>query len=123
MSFDGDLQVFGDLLGRRARTVCDRTVAGAKGSIVEGSALTSSPGQPVGATGDLRASWFEQWPGPWVAEILTHDPGARTIEKGSRLGRRLHRRGTQGGFHSVKLTRIHIRRIIARVNTEVGGDG
>jgi hypothetical protein len=123
MAFAGDLRAFSIRLSGRARATYDGVVAETWTSLVNGSPLTGSPGQPVGETGDMRASWFKQLAGPWVTEMLTHDPGARTIEGGRRLGRRLHRRVTQGGFHSLKLTMIHFGRILSSVVRQVAGSG
>ena len=123
MSFAGDLRAFSTRLDGRAAAVFEGVVAEAKASIITGSALTGSPGQPVGATGDMRASWTEQRPGPYVAEITTKDPGSFAIEHGRRLGRRLHRRATIGGFHSLKLTMAHFGRILTAVVAEVRAHG
>lgn len=121
--FVGELGAFSAILDGRAQASFEGIVAEAKRSVIQGSALTGSLGQPIGPTGETAAAWIEERPGPWVADILTHDPGAKTIEKGQRRGRRLRFHVRHGGAHSLKLTLLHARRILAAVARRVGGDG
>jgi len=75
-------------------------------SIVEGSAVTGAPGQPVD-TGALRSSWQTEWEGPGEAVIATDLPYATSIEDGvsyAHGGSPMTLRSPTGGFHSVKLT-------------------
>lgn len=121
MSWDSDLAQFSALLGGRARATFEEVVTEVQRSVVEGSPLTGAKGQPVGASGDLKGSWSLQRLSPWVAEVSTNDPGARTIEKGKRLGRRLRFRGGRGGAHSVRQTRVAFRRLVRAIVLRVGG--
>lgn len=75
-------------------------------SVVAGSALTGSPGQPVD-TGNLRRSWQINWQGPAQADISTNLPYAPSIEDGvsyAHGGTPMTLRSPTGGFHSVAVT-------------------
>lgn len=86
-------------------------------SIVEGSDLTGSPGQPVGQYGPgynegkvggaLKASWQRWFPSPHEQVIASDSPYAPSEEDGisySHGGTEITQRSSVGGFHSVKQT-------------------
>lgn len=91
-----------------------RTVQLTRDSIVDGSAITASPGQPVGqygpgyqpgkVGGTLKASWQTEFLSPTEAIIATNVPYAQPIEDGIGPHGDLTLRSTVGGFHSVKQT-------------------
>lgn len=87
-------------------------------SIVEGSPITGAPGQPVD-TGYLRASWSITKLEPLLWEISTRTIYAPGIEDGSRAGRAMVLRSQEGGFHSVKVTRLGWQQIVDKVSAEV----
>lgn len=101
MSFAGDVAAWTHTVPQLAQQTFERSVDGLFISVVDGSPITGSPGQPVGETGELRDSWRKEIRAD-EAQIFTDHPGAPTIEAGLREGRRLtfHR----GGPHSLKLT-------------------
>lgn len=86
------------------------TVDGATRSIVEGSELTGSPGQPVD-TGALKASWQTIYETPTVALIATNIEYAPYVEEGINSQGPVNYR--VGGPHNVKLTVAGIDRIVA----------
>ena len=93
------------------------------GSILDGSELTGSPGQPI-VTGALYASWIPEFTSDSTWEISTNLAYARPIEdgandraffdpsrqNGSITNRR--ERSPVGGYHSVKLTEASWDRIV-----------
>lgn len=109
MSFEDELQRFASSVERRAEKAFIESVHLARESIVDGSFLTGSPGQPD-ATGELKGSWREVI-GADGAVVSTRHPGAPTIEHGIRHGQRLELHAG-GGFHSVALTRAAWQRIV-----------
>lgn len=95
-------------------------------SVVEGSALTGAPGQPVD-TGYLKASWQTVFDSPSQATIGTNTVYAPSIEDGvsyAHGGTALTLRSPVGGFHSVALTVAGMDRIkkavVERVKRERG---
>lgn len=83
-------------------------------SIVDGSPVTSAPGQPVD-TGNLKNS-FVLTINPTVATIETNVEYAPIIEHNLR-GATV--RSTRGGFHSVKLTVNAFDKLVAQAVREV----
>jgi hypothetical protein len=91
-------------------------------SAQEGSPVTGARGQPV-QSGNLRLSIQLEFPTPTSARISTNVIYARDIEDGVRLARsgqvtgstsqRLVLRSPVGGFHSFRLTRMHLPEIVA----------
>lgn len=83
----------------------------AKDSIVNGSALTGAPGQPH----DLRDKW-KVTIGKGFARIHINEKSARSVEEGisRKYGGPIKLKSPIGGFHSVKLTRSSIRKILAQ---------
>lgn len=95
-------------------------------SVVEGSELTGSDGQPVD-TGHLKASWQTVFESPTHAVIGTNVKYAESIEDGlsyAHGGKPMTLRSEVGGFHSVRKTMAgieHIKQaVVARVKRERG---
>ena len=97
--------------------------AEAHNSIVNGSPLTGSPGQPVGqygpgynqgeVGGTLKSSWQLRFPSKDVAEITTNVPYAPHNEYGvTEDGRPYRQRSSVGGRHSVAHTITNMDRIV-----------
>lgn len=78
-------------------------------SIVNGSAITGAPGQPVD-TGTLKASWQPEFIDANTFQTSTNVEYAPVIEDNLR-GATL--RSSVGGFHSVALTVAGFDRIVA----------
>ncbi len=85
------------------------------GSIVNGSLLTGSPGQPD----DLRdGDWVESFPSQTSGKISTSEPSARSVEDGIsyKFGTPLTKLKSEiGGFHSLALTHQNADKIIGAV--------
>jgi len=117
----------------KSNAVFVRTVELLRDSIVDGSPLTGSPGQPVD-TGELKNSWHTTLPTPTSAIVGTNVVYAPMIEDGIRdIGerrgnatgstqQRLTLRSEVGGFHSVKLSVAGFDRLVAQAVTDVGGE-
>jgi hypothetical protein len=120
VSFKDDVHRFADkvdVLGQRVHErVCDLVFE----SIVEGSAITGAPGQPV-QTGLLKGSWQRRILGPLAQMIVTNLVYAQPIEDGIGRYGPLTLRSQVGGFHSVKLTRAGWPRVVAHAVHEVAG--
>jgi hypothetical protein len=92
-------------------------------SIVNGSALTGAPGQPVAApifekAGALKASWKRTQTSPNVITIWTDFGYADDVEdnlKGFRF--------RSGGPHGVKLTVLAAPRLVSQAMQDVTGGG
>ena len=94
-------------------------MAEAKSSIVEGSALTGSPGQPVD-TGALKASWQTEFPDANTAIISTSLVYAPMNETGVRPdGGAYKQKSAQGGRWSCALTIAGIQNIVDAVATRL----
>lgn len=125
MTFTADLKAFRDLVERRSRLTFVESVSAVKGSIVEGSAVTGAPGQPVD-NGNLINSWQDTFPEDWVGQVATPVVYAPAVEEGQQPPY-VTSRGTQvnprpmtlrsavGGFHSFKLTVAGWRRLLEDV--------
>lgn len=100
MSFESDLAAFFAKTRYKTQAVFVNTAAAVKDSIVNGSAITGAPGQPVD-TSNLKNSWQLMFVGATAALIATNVEYAQVIEDNVR-GATL--RSKVGGFHSVKLT-------------------
>lgn len=118
MSFADDLQRFVVTAEGRAADVFNRAADLAFESVVVGSAITASPGQPVD-TGNLRSSWQARVLGPLEREISTNAAYAAAVEDGVGskgqpvvYGPGGHGRSAVGGSHSVKQTRLGWQRIL-----------
>lgn len=129
MSFGEELRIFGEKAERNIHAVFVGSVNAVHGSVVEGSAVTGAPGQPVD-TGNLRASWQETFPEPLVGQTATNVAYAESIEHGQQApyttaaGTQvtpgpMTLRSSVGGFHSVKLTRAGWQDIVRDVAQQV----
>lgn len=97
---------------RVTRDVFVNVVTSARDSIVEGSAVTGAPGQPVD-TGNLRGSWQTVLEGPTRALIGTTVDYAGAVEDGvGPHGPRTYGKSGIGGSHSRKLTVAGMQRIV-----------
>lgn len=123
MSFESDIAAFTAKLKLRTQTVFVNTASAVKFSITDGSAVTGSPGQPVGqygpgyhpgeVGGELKASWQMTFESPTVAVISTNSPYAKANEYGIRdNGGAYNLRSTQGGRHSVAMTIAGAKRLV-----------
>ena len=122
MTFSDDLFRFAAKADARGRAVFLNTASAVKDSITDGSAVTGSPGQPVGqygpgyhkgkVGGTLKASWQLWFDTPETAVIATDTIYAPPIEDGIGKYGPLTLRSTVGGFHSVKMTVAGFERIV-----------
>lgn len=103
---------------QRRRDVFVGVVQKAHESIQVGSPITGSPGQPVD-TGFLRNSWQAVFESDTEAVVGTNVEYAEPIEDGIGPHGELTLRSEVGGFHSVKITRAGMGRIIEHVTAEV----
>jgi len=83
-------------------------------SVVEGSEITSAPGQPVD-TGNLKGSFIPERVSDLVWETTTNVEYAEAIENGVGAFGALMLRSQVGGFHSIALTRGGWTRIMDKV--------
>lgn len=144
MTFTEDLRRFELKTKQRAQDVFVNVAAATKSSIVDGSPVTASPGQPVD-TGYLKASWVLDFRDRTTAEITTNVAYAPYIEsrirsdfdpkgvtgrygvKGGQVGPALpggstkRHKSTVGGAHSVKLTIGGFQRLVDTVVARMGG--
>lgn len=109
MTFEQDMNRFVAKVYSLEEQLFRNTVAHAKLSITYGSPVTGAPGQPVDKE-KLRPSYKIRSNQSRVARIVSDSPYAEIIED-NRRGATL--RSKVGGFHSIKLTRIGWRRIVA----------
>lgn len=121
MTFGDDINTFLGKLDGKHREVFVDTVTAVQSSIVEGSAVTGAPGQPVD-TGTLRASWHTEFESADVATITTNVAYAEPIEDGEGQHGALALRSQVGGFHSVKLTRNGFQALVDDVTAKVNGE-
>jgi hypothetical protein len=121
--WDAGLQQFTVKLERMGDGLLPAVASAAHTSIVDGSPLTGSPGQPVGqygpgyhpgeVGGTLKASWQLRFPAKDVAEITTNEVYAPHNEYGVTAdGRPYTQRSSIGGRHSVALTIAGLDRIV-----------
>ena len=132
MSFESELRAFVTKTERISKDIFVATTVEVRRSIVEGSELTSAPGQPVD-TGSLRASWTDDFTSSTTWQIGTRQSYAKLIEENGdadadvgdssgdvKLGvGRPSIKSTVGGHHSVKLTRAGWQRIVSHVQRTV----
>ncbi len=117
MSFASDLKSFSVKVEARNRDIFVRTVEETTKSIVEGSAITGAPGQPVD-TGNLKTSWQTNFDSPTQATIATNVDYAPHVEDNVRgVTFKNH------GPHSVKMTIASFDKIVEHVTREVVGNG
>lgn len=80
-------------------------------SIVEGSPVTGSPGQPE----DLRqGQWTRTDEGPLSSVVSTDDPSAPAVEDGISHfnGAPIELHSNIGGFHSIAATAMHFDKLV-----------
>ena len=118
MSFASDLERFALKVETRSRALFTGCVNHVHTSIVDGSAVTGAPGQPVD-TGNLRASWIQSYPEDWVGDVTTNVVYAEAIEDGVGPHGPLTLRSAVGGFHSVKTTRVNWDRVVSTQLQEI----
>ena len=120
MSFAGEVNRFVIKTKAANGAVFVDMVAALKASIVEGSALTGAPGQPV-YSGNLANSWQEVVAPDLKSAVIGvgAERGAHTyaeaIEDGVGRYGPLTLRSNVGGFHSVKLTVANADALLADV--------
>jgi hypothetical protein len=120
MSFTDDLRRFQLEVEARGAAVFIGVVAAAKESVVLGSPITGSPGQPV-ETGALRASWTESFLSAERAQVTTNQEYAPPIEDGVGPHGPLQLRSEVGGFGSVAKTVAGWPRLVDHVTRQVTG--
>lgn len=103
MSFREDLKRFSVKVQTRNRDIFVGMTEEVQRSVVEGSEITNSPGQPVD-TGALKASWIPEFTSPTEWQTSTNLVYAPVIEAGVGANGPLTLRSQVGGFHSVALT-------------------
>lgn len=97
-------------------------------SIINGSALTGSPGQPhdlADADPSSGKDWEIVYEGETSSTIGNADKSARSVEEGfsHKHGRPLTKlKSPQGGFHSVAITHQNSDKIVASVIQRVRGN-
>ena len=126
--FDSQLARFSAKLDRRVKDVFVRSTEEVQQSVVEGSAVTGAPGQPVD-TGNLKTSWIGAHQEPMVWRLATNVAYAPIVEEGGMVGGagrsgamwggRYTLRSEVGGFHSLALTRAGWQRIVTHAVREV----
>lgn len=93
--------------------VFERCVGAVYGSVVDGSKITGSPGQPV-LTGFLKGDWRITELGPLHAFVYTTSPYALKVEHAAqKLVSKV------GGHHSVKKTRSGWQRLVTAVTQDL----
>lgn len=118
MTFTEDLARFMAKTEAKAKAVFVNSASAVQQSIVHGSPITGSPGQPVDF-GTLRDSWSPPlFDSPTSATISTNLEYAPSIEDNLR-GARL--RSSVGGFHSVRLTVGAFERLVDAETRKVTG--
>jgi hypothetical protein len=118
MTFSDDLARITVKIDHVSKEVFARVVDKAHESIVNGSATTGAPGQPVD-TGALRASWQKTYEDASHATIATNLVYAPAIEEGEGPHGELTLRSPVGGFHSVKLTQASMQQLVDEAVREV----
>lgn len=129
MAWSEDLERFRQSLRTKRRDVVLSVVRKVKQSVVEGSSVTGSPGQPV-QTGFLKGSWDDFEEADWIWLVATNAEYAPSIEDGLQepyeradgtvvTPSPMTLRSEVGGFHSVKLTRAGFEKIVREALREV----
>lgn len=124
-----ELEAFKEKFRRRQRAAFLGTAGALQGSLVEGSPVTGSPGQPVDE-GNLKESFIESFPDEWEWKTETNAEYAQAIEEGEQ-GPYVRADGTEvhpapmtlrsevGGFNSLKLTRAGFQDLVDDVVREI----
>jgi hypothetical protein len=114
-AFADQVRVFTTKVDRVSNDVFVNVVSATQDSIVNGSPVTGSPGQPVGqygpgyhpgeVGGELKTSWTVEFESPDAAVIGTNSEHAIQNEYGiSATGGPYRQRSSEGGRHSVAQT-------------------
>lgn len=139
MIFSEQIAAFAKKVEARQRQLHTRLTQLVYESIVDGSAVTGAPGQPVD-TSNLKTSWQIIIEGPLTSRVVTNVVYAQDIEDGMRhfredwnggeissglalsgaAGAELTLRSEVGGFHSVALTRAGLPDLVAQSLKELG---
>ncbi len=109
MSFTDDIKGFTVKLEAKNQELFANIVSATKESIVNGSPVTGSPGQPVD-TANLRNSWTEGFESESVATISTNVEYAPYVEEGLAHGQPAHFQNH--GPHSVEQTALGFDRLV-----------
>lgn len=128
MSFQTDIDRFTVKLTDVTESVYRKSALLAFESVQVGSAITGSPGQPVGQYGEgynegevggtLRASW-QLIPGETSTQIVTKSVYALPNEEGiTDRGTPYIQRSSVGGRHSVALTVANFQKIVEAANSK-----
>jgi hypothetical protein len=116
--FSRDLKRFSLLVGHRQRLIHAIVASKLHESVVDGSAITGSPGQPVD-TGNLKTSFVGSFPEDLVWELTTNVVYAPGIEEGVGPHGRIQIRSEVGGIGSVKKTVAGFDRIVRKSMSEI----
>jgi hypothetical protein len=111
--FKQQLAAFMTKTDARLERVTDRVSEMARDSIRVGSPITGAPGQPV-LSGRLRDSWFRSRLGQFLWRIASDAPYAATVEFKTHA-----KRFANHGPHSVRLTVVGFKRLLAAALREV----
>lgn len=122
MTWSEDIEEFRKKLRGKRRDVAFAVVRKVKGSVVDGSATTGAPGQPV-QTGFLKGSWDDFEEADWIWLVATNAEYGPSIEDGVQepytradgtevTPGPMTLRSEVGGFHSVKLTRAGFQKLV-----------
>lgn len=116
MSFATDLARFDAKIRTRQKRVFFGTAQAMHSSIVFGSTVTGSPGQPVDQS-DLKNSWHAEHLAEFLFATSTPIAYAPGIEAGrsQKTGKRLILRSPTGGFHSVAITKDQFQKLVNSV--------
>lgn len=114
--FAASLREWGATLRGEANQVLDASAEAVYDSIVHGSAVTGSPGQPV-QHGDLRESWKIRRVSPTVIEVYSDSPYARAIEHN---WKRVSRSQFKAASRLMGLKRL-TKRVRAAIRKRLGG--
>ncbi len=120
MSFAAELAAFDAKIRTRQKRIFFGTANAMHRSIVFGSTVTGSPGQPVDQ-GDLKNSWHAEHLSEFLFATSTPIRYAPPIEEGRSFvtGKRLTLRSAKGGFHSVMRTRDQFQKLVDAVVKKV----
>jgi hypothetical protein len=112
--FSREIAQFIQVVNVRQRLIHSAVAGKLYESVVLGSNLTGSPGQPVD-TGNLKTSFIGTFPEPLLWELTTNTVYAPSIEEGVGPRGRIKIRSSVGGTGSVKKTISGYRRIVKDV--------
>lgn len=114
MSFEADCRQVGPTLEAQILALLEGTSIAAFDSIVNGSAATGAPGQPVDK-GDLKDSWERSSPTP-TSRLIASDNGHAVAVEENYGGHAYH----SGGSHSVAATYTSAERLAEQELRKMG---